>query len=151
MEYENNKMYICPKCGFILEGWLIEASRKYDNIIGCKYCGEEYVEHPNMTSKEYSAMVNLSFKDRCELLDTVYMLRFKPLEEFDKIAVENRQIQNRIRIAKYESLPKCPVCNSTNLSKLSTAGKAAKVGLFGIFGAGDIGKTYKCNKCGHKW
>lgn len=147
MEYENNKIYICPKCGHIADGCSINVVFKE----GCKYCGEQYVFHTNMNKKEWLSMANLSFKDECELLDTVYMPRFKPIEEFDKIAVENRQIQNRIRIAKYESLPKCPVCKSTNLSKLSTAGKAAKVGLFGIFGAGDIGKTYKCNKCGHKW
>ena len=150
-DVENNKAFICPKCGNIHFGKKIWATPPH---VKCEYCGtivREMNEPANQIFHEYCNISSSEWEEKIISYANTY-----GDNSFDIISYNNRE--NKIhenfekRMHQHQSTQQhitqviCPYCKSTNTKKISAVSRAGSILGFGLFSK-KLGKEWHCNDC----
>lgn len=84
----------------------------------------------------------------CEKCDVVLMRK----KDYERLEMDRNlnAIQNEVKKAEEQNLPKCPTCGSTNIKRITTLDRTVSVGVLGLL-SGKIGKNHECLNCKAKW
>lgn len=152
-DVENNKAFICPKCGNIHFGKKIWATSPH---VKCEFCGTvvcEMSEPANEIFHEYCNISSAEWEKKIISYANIY-----GDNSFDIVSYNNREnkiheiFEKRIHqsTSNQPNTPHCPVCNSTNIEKISLGKKAKGSLLFGFLSS-DVRKQMHCMDCGYKF
>lgn len=134
---EEEKMWVCPKCGSIKAGWA-------DDICSSCKC------HVTITDMSWDQFVKLDpvEEQQWEQEITEKYVKLSPL--FDPKAQDKRLTAELKENYESQHQVKCPTCQSTNIQKISGLERSASVAMLGLFSK-KINKSFKCNHCGYTW